>query len=126
LAKADLAGGSQQRFGEALGVEADAGGERVLGLARHDRRAERLEPLEPIVEPLEDQPLQRLVAASALRAELLEASVAPDHAAREQHRAARPRPLLQHDRLGAELARAGSRAEAGHPGSRYHQAAAPP
>ena len=41
----------------------------------------------------------------------------PDHAAREQHRAAGTVPLLEDDAARAELARAGGRDEAGHAGA---------
>ena len=58
---------------------------------------------------------QLLVAAGTLGAEVLERLVPPDDAAREQHRAARPRAFLQHDGLRPELAGARGRTEPGHP-----------
>src|SRR4029077_10162010 len=79
-------------------------------------------PSEPLVEPVEHEPLQPLVAARALRPELVEASIAPDHAAREQHRTARPRPLLQHERCRAQLARPRSGAEPGQARAEYPHA----
>ena len=59
---------------------------RVVGLARC---AEPLEPVERLVEPLPDEPLERLVAAGTLAPELLEVAVAPD---RRRSRAASSRP----------------------------------
>src|SRR5207244_11686532 len=90
---------------------------RVPRLALHHRRAEPLEPVETVVEAIDDLPLERRVAARALVPEGRERSVAPDDPAREQHRAARPLALLEDDRLGAELAQPGGRAETGHTGA---------
>ena len=100
-----------------VGVEAGAGGQRVAGLPLDDRRAERLEPAEVRVEALEEQALKALVAVRALRAEAVEVAVAPDHAARQPHRAARARQLLYYERVGAEAARLGGCHEPGHSGA---------
>src|SRR5205085_416911 len=87
------------------------------GLVRHHRRAERLEPDNPFVEPLEDELLEQRIPAGALRAELLERPVAPDHAAREEHRAAGAVALLEDDGSRPELARPRGRRQAGHAGA---------
>ncbi len=121
LAEMDVAAGSDESVGQAARVEANAGGERVVRLARHHGGAERLEPGKPLVQPLEYDPLERRVSAGALGAKLLERAVAPDHAAREQHRAAGPVALLEHERLRPELARPRGRAQAGHSRARYEQ-----
>jgi hypothetical protein len=62
--------------------------------------------------------LEPLVACGAFTAEVLEAPVAPNDAARQQHRAPRTAPLLVHDGSTTELARPRGGAEAGHPGAR--------
>src|SRR4051812_586346 len=89
----------------------------ILRVLPHRFRPKRHEPRERVVEPLPDQPLQRLVAAGALGAKCLEVDVPPDDAAREEHRAARPRSLLQHARAEAELAGARGAHEPGHAGA---------
>ena len=58
-----------------------------------------------VVEPLEDDPLEDGSPSGALLTELFEARVAPDDAAREQHRAAGPCGLLAAHDLRARLAR---------------------
>jgi hypothetical protein len=87
--------GLGERVRQPRGVEAPTGGAGVLGGPLADRRAEPLEPGQVVVEALVDQPLQRRVAAGALGAEVLEAGVAPDHAAREAHRSPRAGELLE-------------------------------
>src|SRR6188472_2815870 len=114
MVEADGAGSFSECFGEAARVEALADRARVARLALEDRSAERLEPVEPFVQALEDQALQGGVAAGTLRAEVLELAVAPDDAAREEHRSAGTVALLEHDRLGAELTRTRGRGQSGH------------
>ena len=66
-----------------------------------------------------DEPLELLVAPGALGPELPEFAVAPDHPAREQHRASWPVPLLEHERttpVRMDLRRSD---EAGHPRAGY-------
>src|SRR6185437_12058586 len=100
---------------ESARVVAPTGRERVLGVAPDRLRPERLEPAETVVEPFPDQPLQPLVAARAFRAKALPLKMPPDDAGGQEHRAARPRPLLEHARLEPELAEAHGRNEARHP-----------
>jgi len=57
-------------------------------------RARQLGLSPRVVEPLPHEPLKLLVAAWALAPEVVPLDVAPDDAARQQHRAARTRPLL--------------------------------
>src|SRR5215470_15612307 len=90
---------------------------RVAGLVPDDRRAERLEPCDPVVQPLPDRALQTLVSGRALRSEVVPLPKAPDDAAREQHRAAGSRPFLVDDGRGAESAGVRGSAEARHPGA---------
>ena len=99
-------------------VEALAGRARVLGVLPHGLGAERDEPGERVVEALPDQPLQRLVAAGTLGAKVGPFPMAPDDAAREQHRAAGARPLVDETRPQAELARPRGAHEPGHAGAR--------
>src|SRR5205807_7076654 len=103
---------------EAARVEALADRPRVPGLLPDDGRAERLEPGDRVVEPFDDEPLQRRIAAGTFLLEVVERAEAPDHAARDQHRAAGARALLQHDGLDAELAQPHGRHEPGHPRAR--------
>src|SRR5207248_7070745 len=118
LAEAYLPGRADERVGEAARVEALPDRPRIAGLVCDHRRAERLEPRDAVVEALPHEPLQALVAGRALRPEVVPFAEAPDDAAREQHRAARPRSLLVDDRRRAELARTRRRAQAGHAGTR--------
>ena len=67
-----------------------------------------------LVEPLPHEPLEPLVAARALGAELVPRSVAPDHAAREEHRPTGPLALLEDDGRRAQLARPSGRDQPGH------------
>ena len=60
--------------------------------------------------------LEQLVAARALRAKALELAIPPDHAAREQHRAARTIAFLEHHHRRALLGRVRGGAKAGHAG----------
>jgi hypothetical protein len=121
LSDSDIPGRPDERFGQAARVETLSGGARVGRVLRDDRWPERDKPVERLVEAVEDRTLELLVAAGALGTEVLERAVPPDDAAREEHRAARPRAFLQHDRLRAELTGPRSSTEAGHPGSRnYH------
>src|SRR5262249_56387925 len=78
------------------------------------RPAQPPEPAHRVVEPLPDQPLQRLVPSRALPAVLVELRVPPDDPAREQHRPARPVALLQQAHLSTQLARTGGGDEPGH------------
>ena len=110
----DIAG---EQLGERARVEPLARRSRILGVRPHRVGAERDEPLERVVEPLPDEPLQRLVAAWALRAEVVPLDVAPDDAARKQHRPARTRALLDHAGPEAELPRPCGADEPGHPGA---------
>ena len=114
-----LAGRAQKRVRQALRVEALPSRQRVGRLLPDDLRPKRDQPLERLVEALEHDPLEVLVAAWALSAEVLECAVAPDHAAGEQHRAARPVAFLDEKWMDTELAGASSRAEPGHPRAGY-------
>src|SRR6187551_1314107 len=116
LAERDI---SCQGSGQTPRVEALADGSRVAGLMLDDRRSERLQPLDRLVQPLDDQALQGRIPARAFLLERIERSVAPDDAAREEHRAARSIALLQHDRFGSELARPRGGGQAGHACSGY-------
>src|SRR5262249_45766203 len=116
LAEPDLAGGAREHVRQRARLEAQADRQRVAGLLPDDLGAERAQPLEPLVEPLDDDALQLGVAARALLAERLEVAIAPGDARREEHRPAGTVSLLVHDRVEPELARADSRAEAGHAG----------
>src|SRR3954454_10417582 len=108
-----------KRTRELAGVEPRTSRERVRRLFAHRSGARGDQPLERVVEPVPDQPLQPLVAVRALAPEIAPLAVAPDDARREQHRTAQPRPLLA-DRCGdAELAEARGGDEAGHPGPRH-------
>src|SRR5207248_3294568 len=104
-----------ERLGEPARVEALADRPRIARLVLDHWRAKRLEPRDALVEPLEDQPLEGRIAARALGAEVAERSVAPDHAAREEHRATGPVALLVDERLRAELARTSGGAQTRHP-----------
>src|SRR5581483_3283058 len=107
-AERHAAGPSRERVGEAPRVEAHARGARVAGPLRDDRRAERAQPRERVVEALEDEPLERRLAGGALAPERVPLAVAPDDARARAHRAAAVRALLEH-------ARADGGREAGHP-----------
>jgi hypothetical protein len=115
LAEPNLAGTARQSLGQSPRVEADTGRERVAGLTRDHPGTQPLEPGEGVVQPLPDDPLKVVVAARALLPEALEIPVAPDHAAREEHRATRPVALLVDDDMCAELAGTHSGGQAGHP-----------
>jgi hypothetical protein len=104
-----------QSFGKPLRIEANTRGERIVGFPRDDRRAEALEPGKRVVETFPDHALQVGVTSRALLPEALEIPVAPDDAAREVHRSARPVALLMDDDSGAELPRTGGCDQAGHP-----------
>src|SRR5262249_2575011 len=101
-----LACSPEEKPRQCAGFVAAYGRERVLGVLPDRLRRRRLEPAEPVVEPLPEQPLQPLVAAGALGAEALPLEVPPDHAGRKEHRAARACPFLQHAGLVSELAEA--------------------
>src|SRR6185437_10232272 len=109
-----FAGRSHQRVRQATWVEAAPDDAWVAGLGRHERGAQRLEPVECVIEPLDDQPLEPRVAVRALAAEFVERAVAPDDPARKQHRAARPIAFLEHHRREAELSGPRRGAEPGH------------
>ena len=105
---------SLEQARSAARVEAPADRARVAGLVLDDPRSERLEPVEAVVQPLDDQPLQRGVAAghSARKSSSvrwrqmtpLERSIEPPGAV----------ALLENERLRPELARPRGRDEAGH------------
>src|SRR5207249_3669918 len=78
----------------------------------------RNEPLERVVEPLPDEPLQPGVAAGALLAKRREVAVPPHNARREEHRPADPCSLFADDDLPPELTQPGGGDEAGHAGAR--------
>ena len=119
MSDSDITGRPHENVGEAARVEALPGRERVRRVLPDDLRPQRNQPVERLVERVEEHPLEPFVTAGALAPEVLEGSVAPDDTAREEHRAARPVALLQHDWVGAELAGARGCAEAGHPGAGY-------
>src|SRR5581483_11116898 len=107
----------RQKLRQRPRVEALPGRDRVLGVVPDGLRSERDEPLERLVEPVVDEPLQALVAAGTLEPELLPLEMPPDHAAREEHRAAGSGSPLDQPRSTAELARPRGADEAGHAGS---------
>ena len=115
LAETDVSRNTHENVRQPARVEAEANRERVAGLALEHRGAERLQPRERVVKPIEDEPLERGIAAGTLGAKDVERPVAPDHPARKQHRATGPVALLEHERLGPELARPRGRHEPGHP-----------
>ena len=117
MAETDISGRPDEHVRQASRVEALPGRARVRRVLPHDLGPERDEPVEPFVEPVEHEPLEPLVAVRTLAAKVLERQVTPDDAAREEHRPARAVALLEHDRLGPELAGARSSAQAGHPSS---------
>ena len=106
-----------EQRGERARIESLARRARVLRVLPHRLGAERDEPRERVVETLPYEPLERFVAARALGPEVLPPEVTPHDAAREQHRAADARPLLDHHRLEPQLARAHGGDEPGHAGS---------
>src|SRR5439155_25257622 len=116
LVERDAARSLDQRLGQPGRVEADAGRERVAGLAPGQGRPERLEPVEVRVEPLEDESLKRGVAVGAVRAEGVELAVPPDDPAREQHRAAGAVALLEYAHVRPARACLRGRREPGHAG----------
>ena len=73
------------------------------------------------IEAIEDRALKRLVAAGAFGAEAIELAVPPDHAAREQHRAASAIALLVDLDGRAVRARLRSRHEPRHAGSGHYE-----
>ncbi len=107
----------REHLGECARIEALARRPRVLGVLPDRRGAERDEPRKRVVETFPHEPLQRLVAARALGAEVLPLEMPPDDAAGEEHRATRAGPLLDHDRVEAELTRTHGGDEPGHAGS---------
>src|SRR5437667_11702042 len=90
----DLSTRPHERVCQGTRVEAPPDRTRVLRLGVDDRGAERLEPIERVVELFDDQPLEPRIAGRALVAEIVQRAVAPDDAARQQHRAARAVALL--------------------------------
>src|SRR5436309_12614610 len=119
MSDSDITSRPHENFGEAARFESLPGRERVRRVLPDDLRPQRDQPGERLVERLEQHALKPFVAPGALAPKVLERPVAPDDAARKEHRAARPVALLQHDRVGAELAGARGGAEAGHPGAGY-------
>ena len=117
LAERDLAHLPRQRLRQRLRVEAPPDRARIAGRRLHRRAGGSLEPVERVVEPLVDEPLQDRLAARAVLAERLERPVPPDDAARQEHRAARTVALLHHPRRTAELAEARSGDEPRHAGA---------
>src|SRR5262249_15750340 len=105
----------RQPLGESACVEAHSGRERILRLVLDDRCADRPQPVQRVVESLPDELLDALVSGRALAPERLPVRVAPHDAGAEQHRAARPRPLLVDDGGEPELASADSGHQPGHP-----------
>src|SRR5581483_8956625 len=109
----DVAG---EELRERARVEALARRQGILRVLPHRLRSERDEPPERIVEALVDQTLQVLVAVGTLPPEVVPLAMPPDHAAREQHRAAGTSPLLDEARAQTELARTRGTDEPGHAG----------
>src|SRR5262249_54242317 len=126
LTEAHVAGCTRQRLGQAARIEALADGARIAGLVLDDRRAERLEPGDPVVEPLPDGALETLVAGRTLGAEIVPLAEAPDDAAREEHRAARAHPLLVDHGGRAERPRLRTRAQPSPPPPRPPPLPPPP
>src|SRR5215217_4671582 len=100
------------------GIEPPPGRERVRGFLARRNAAHGDQPVERVVEAVPDQPLEPRVAAGTFATEFVPRAVAPDHAGREQHRTAGPRPLFAYDRDDAELTEARRGHEAGHAGPR--------
>jgi hypothetical protein len=99
-----------------LRIEPGAGRQRITGLTREQLDSERLQPVERVVELLDDHTGERLIRARALLQVEVDRAKAPSEAAGEKHGPARPRALLVDDRLRAELARPGRSTQAGHAG----------
>ena len=102
---------------QAARIEAPADRARVLCLGADERGAQRLQPVECVVELFDDQPLKPGIGGRALAPEVVKRAVSPDDAARQQHRAARPVALLEHGGRDAELPGARGRAQPGHAGA---------
>src|SRR5436190_14299523 len=116
---------AHERVGQAARVEPPSDRPGIACLSPHDGGAQRLEPVERVVEALDDEPLQARVAVRALATELVERAVAPDNPARKQHRAAGPIAFLEHCRRSSELASARSGAQSGHAGAGNDQLKSP-
>ena len=114
MAEEDVVCLLSQFFSHLPCVKTHADRARITRLALGDPGTERLEPLERLVQARDDHRLQVGVAARALGPELLDRAVAPDDAAREEHRPARAVALLQHHRFRTELARPRGGDQAGH------------
>ena len=76
---------THERVRETAWLEPLADRAGVPGLVLDDRRPERLEPFDPLVEALPDDALQTLVSGRAFGTEVVPLAKAPDDAAREQH-----------------------------------------
>ena len=105
---------SRERSRQTVWIEPLADGAGVAGLLPDDRCALRLEPLDRLVEALPDSPLNTLVTGRAFAPKLLPFAMPPDHAGRQEHRAADPRSLLTDGDGAAELTEPGGSDEAGH------------
>ena len=119
----DVACRPGEHFRQPVSVEPPAHGARIPGLRLDHGSPERLQPVERVVEPFDDLALKPRIPVRALVPEIVQRAVAPDDAAREQHRAARPVTLFQHRRRGTKLAGASGRAEPGHARARDDQLA---
>src|SRR4029077_18651150 len=124
--QANVTSHAHERLGQAARIETLADGARITGVVLDDRRTERLQPRETVVDSLPHHTLERLIATWTLRTKLVPLTEAPDDAAREEHRAARTRSLLVHHGRRAELASAGRRGQTGHAGPRDDYCSANP
>src|SRR5215218_10722989 len=94
--------GSHESVGQSPRLEPHAGGQRISGFPLGQGGAEPLEPSQVGVETLEERALEPLLATRALGPEASEVAMAPNHAARQAHRAARMLELLEHEHFGPE------------------------
>ena len=122
MAQRDLSGSAHQSFGQPARLEALADRARVSRLVLEHRCAQRLQPLDPLVELLDDHLLEDWIPSRTLGPEALECPMAPDDAAREQHRTTRAVAFLEHERLRTEFPGPRRRRQPGHPGSRDAEA----
>src|SRR6266516_5087552 len=113
----NVPGRPREHIRQAARIEAPADRARVRRLGGDERGAQRLQPVECVVELFDDQPLEPWITGRALAPEVVQRAVAPDNGARQQHRAPRPAALLEHSGRDAELPGARGHAQPGHAGA---------
>jgi len=124
--QANVTSHAHERLGQTSRIEPLADGAWITGVGLDDRRTERLQPRQSLVEPLPHHTLERLVATRTLRTKLVPLTETPDDATREEHRAPRTRSLFVHHGRRTELARASRRGQTGHAGPRDDYCSANP